>query len=93
MNQDEAAAKVIEVHTRPRRKAHECLGHYVVGYNAKFEALCLCWQDGRYGHVDREVLQAMFKEARGAKFKGPIHVHGCTTSMGETDTFRFYQEG
>lgn len=93
MSEEEAIGRIIEAHSRKRRPARPCIGHYIVGYNARNEALCLCWQDGGFGHVDREVLRAMFEEARGAKFRGPIHVHGATTSVGETDTFRFYQEG
>jgi hypothetical protein len=92
MTQDEIVAKIIDFHSRPRRKARECIGHYVVGANARHEAICLVWRCGTFGHVDRAVLRAIFAEARGAKFKGPIHVHAATTTMGETESFRFYQE-
>lgn len=92
MTQDEIVAAVIAAHSRPRRPARECLGHYVVGHTARHEAICVVWRDGAWGHVDGDTLRAIFAEARGAKFKGPVHVHGATCSVAETETFRFYQE-
>lgn len=93
MTQDEAVAHAIDFHTRPRRKATECIGHYVVGYTARHEAICLVWEGGTWGHVDKDTLSAIFAEARGAKFKGTIHVHGATSLIGETAGFRFHHEG
>lgn len=92
MTQDEAIASIVAFHSRPRRLARVCIGHYVVGHNARHEAICMVWRDGAWGEVDGDLLRAIFTEARGAKFKGPIHVHGATCSVGETEGFRFYQE-
>lgn len=93
MSLDDAVDHAIASHSRPRAKAKPCIGHYVVGYTARTEAICVVWHDGAWGEVDRDVLAAICAEARGAKFRGTIHVHAATTTMGETPGFRFHQEG
>ena len=66
-------------------------GEYVIGYNARREAICLCWNGRKNSTVTREVLVAMFQEAKVMDLKRPIRVYGSTCDVGETESFRFCQ--
>ena len=45
-------------------------GEYVIGYNARQEAICLCWKAGR-SRRSRDVLAAMFEEAKARGLRKP----------------------
>lgn len=66
-------------------------GHYIIGCNARREAIALCWNGRHQSKVDREVLRAIFQEAKDRKLSRPLRVYGTTCSVGETDSFRFCQ--
>jgi hypothetical protein len=87
----EMIERVIGENSRPRRKATKVNGQYVIGRNARNEALCIFWQEGRLGEVDSTSLRAIYKEARALGLKGPIHVYGATSLIGETESYHFTQ--
>ncbi|MEA2704075.1 MAG: adenine-specific DNA-methyltransferase [Actinomycetota bacterium] len=66
-------------------------GKYVIGVNARNEAITLCWNGRTRSKVDREVLRAMLKEVKEQGFNKPLRVYGTTCSVGETESFRFCQ--
>lgn len=66
-------------------------GKYIVGFNGRNEAIALCWSGRTKSRVDREVLRAMFQEAKDLGFNKPLRVYGTTCTVGETDSFRFCQ--
>ncbi len=66
-------------------------GKYVVGHNARNEAIALCWAGRQRSRVDRAVLRAMFEEAKSLNLDKPLRVYGTTCTVGETESFRFLQ--
>lgn len=66
-------------------------GSYVIGHNSKQEAICLCWNGRTDSTITRDVLVAMFAEAKKHGLRRPIRAYGATTDVGETDSFRFCQ--
>jgi adenine-specific DNA-methyltransferase len=66
-------------------------GKYVVGYNSRQEAICLCWSGRTKSTITRDVLVAMFDEVKERGLRKPIRAYGATTDVGETDSFRFCQ--
>jgi len=66
-------------------------GEYVIGYNTRREAICLCWNGRQNSTVTRDVLVSMFHETKALDLKRPIRVYGSTCEVGETDSFRFCQ--
>jgi adenine-specific DNA-methyltransferase len=66
-------------------------GEYVIGANARREAICLCWNGRKHSTVSRDVLIAMFEEAKALQLHRPLRVYGSTCEVGETDSFRFCQ--
>ena len=67
------------------------IGEYVIGGNARREAICLCWNGRRNSTVTRDVLVAMFEETKSLELRRPIRVYGSTCEVAETDSFRFCQ--
>ena len=66
-------------------------GKYMIGYNARREGLALCWAGRSRSTVDRDVLKAMFDEAKRLDLAKPLRVYGTTCVVGETSSFRFCQ--
>jgi adenine-specific DNA-methyltransferase len=66
-------------------------GHYIIGRNSRNEAIALCWNGRNRSTVDREVLKAMFEEAKDLQLNKPLRVYGTTCTVGETESFRFCQ--
>lgn len=66
-------------------------GQYIIGQNARKEALALCWHGRSNSTVDRVVLRSMFEEAKRFGLSKPLRVYGTTCSVGETESFRFCQ--
>ena len=66
-------------------------GKYVIGSNARNEAIALCWNGRTKSKVDRAILRAMFEEAKALELQKPLRVYGTTCSVGETESFRFCQ--
>jgi adenine-specific DNA-methyltransferase len=66
-------------------------GEYVIGANARREAICLCWNGRKHSSVTREVLVSMFEESKTMDLRRPLRVYGSTCDVGETDSFRFCQ--
>jgi adenine-specific DNA-methyltransferase len=66
-------------------------GEYVIGQNARQEAICLCWNGRKESAITREVLVAMFDETTARGLRRPLRAYGVTCEVGETDSFRFCQ--
>jgi adenine-specific DNA-methyltransferase len=66
-------------------------GEYVIGQNARQEAICLCWNGRKESAITREVLVAMFDETKARALRRPLRAYGVTCEVGETDSFRFCQ--
>jgi adenine-specific DNA-methyltransferase len=66
-------------------------GEYVIGHNARREAICLKWNGRADSTVTRDVLVAMFEEAKKLNLNRPLRVYGSTCVVAETDSFRFCQ--
>lgn len=66
-------------------------GKYVIGRNARNEAVALCWTGRARSVVDRDVLRGMFEEAKELGLSKPLRVYGTTCTVGETESFRFCQ--
>jgi adenine-specific DNA-methyltransferase len=66
-------------------------GDYVIGQNARQEAICLCWNGRKDSTITRDVLVAMFDEAKARGLRRPIRAYGATCDVGETESFRFCQ--
>ena len=66
-------------------------GEHVIGVNGRREAICLWWNGRKDSAVSRDVLVAMFEEAKALELKRPIRVYGSTCEVGETESFRFCQ--
>jgi adenine-specific DNA-methyltransferase len=66
-------------------------GKYVIGYNARQEAICLCWEGRAKSRINREKLVAMFNETTELGLRRPIRAYAATCDVGETDSFRFCQ--
>lgn len=66
-------------------------GTYVVGHNARREAICLIWNGRSDSTVTRQVLVAMYDEVKALGLNRPMRVYGSTCTVGETDSFRFCQ--
>lgn len=66
-------------------------GDYVIGHNGRQEAICLCWQGRTKSTITRDVLVAMFDEAKELGLRRPLRAYGATTDVGETESFRFCQ--
>ncbi len=66
-------------------------GDYVIGSNPRQEGICLCWNGRAKSTITRDVLVAMFEEARHLGLRRPLRVYGSTCQVGETESFRFCQ--
>jgi adenine-specific DNA-methyltransferase len=66
-------------------------GEYVIAQNPRQEAICLCWNGRSKSAITRDVLVAMFEEAKTRGLRRPLRVYGSTCDVGETDSFRFCQ--
>jgi len=66
-------------------------GDYVIGHNTRQEAICLCWNGRTNSTITRDVLVAMFEEAKARGLRRPLRAYGATCDVGETDSFRFCQ--
>ena len=66
-------------------------GDYVIAQNPRQEAICLCWNGRSKSAITRDVLVAMFEEAKMRGLRRPLRVYGSTCDVGETDSFRFCQ--
>lgn len=66
-------------------------GTHIVGFNARNEAIALCWNGRHHSAVTREVLGEMFAEAKELGLSKPLRVYGTTCTVGETESFRFCQ--
>jgi adenine-specific DNA-methyltransferase len=66
-------------------------GEYVIGHNARREAICLKWDGRADSTVTRDVLVRMFEEAKKLNLNRPLRVYGSTCVVAETDSFRFCQ--
>jgi adenine-specific DNA-methyltransferase len=66
-------------------------GRYVIGWNSKQEAICLCWNGRSKSSISRDVLVDMFKEVEEFELRRPIRAYAATCQVGETDSFRFCQ--
>ncbi|HEV2973721.1 MAG TPA: site-specific DNA-methyltransferase [Solirubrobacteraceae bacterium] len=66
-------------------------GKYVIGHNGRQEAICLCWEGRTKSAITRDVLVAMFDEAKEHGLRRPLRVYAATCEVGETDSFRFCQ--
>lgn len=89
----EAIANLI-VHTDATGKGRGITrvpGEYVIGHNSRREAICLCWSGRTKSAITREVLVAMFEEAKQGGLRRPLRVYGATCDVGESDSFRFCQ--
>jgi len=64
---------------------------HVIGFNARNEAIALCWNGRHHSTVTRELLGEMFAEAKELKLSKPLRVYGTTCTVGETESFRFCQ--
>ncbi len=67
------------------------VGAYVIGCNARREAICLCWNGRAQSTVTSDVLTAMYLEAKELDLRTPLRVYGSTCQVAETDSFRFCQ--
>jgi adenine-specific DNA-methyltransferase len=89
----EAIANLI-VHTDVTGKGRgitRVAGEYVIGHNGRQEAICLCWNGRTKSAITRDVLVAMFDEAKECGLRRPLRAYGATCEVGETDSFRFCQ--
>ncbi len=89
----EAIANLI-VHTDATGKGRGITrvgGEYVIGHNTRQEAICLCWNGRTESAITRDVLVAMFDEAKERGLRRPLRAYGATCEVGETDSFRFCQ--
>ena len=66
-------------------------GEYVIGHNARREAICLKWNGRADSVVIRDDLVAMFEEAKRRGLNRPLRVYASTCVVAETDSFRFCQ--
>lgn len=66
-------------------------GRYIIGYNSRQEAICLCWNGRKKSAITRDVLVAMFEEAKERGLRRPLRAYAATCEVGETDSFRFCQ--
>lgn len=66
-------------------------GDYIIGHNTRQEAICLCWNGRTNSTITRDVLVAMFEEAKARGLRRPLRAYGATCDVGETDSFRFCQ--
>lgn len=66
-------------------------GDYVVGHNSRQEAICLCWKGRKDSAITRDVLVAMFGEAKARGLRRPLRAYAATCEIGETESFRFCQ--
>lgn len=89
----EAIANLI-IHTDATGKGRgitRVAGDYVIGHNARQEAICLCWSGRAKSDITRDVLVAMFEEAKTRGLRRPLRVYGATCDVGESESFRFCQ--
>ena len=66
-------------------------GQYVIGYNSRQEAICLCWNGRKESAITRDVLVAMFDETKAKGLRRPLRAYAATCEIGETESFRFCQ--
>ena len=66
-------------------------GDFVIGHNARQEAICLCWNGRTNSTITRDVLVQMFEEVKERSLRRPLRAYGATCDVGETDSFRFCQ--
>jgi adenine-specific DNA-methyltransferase len=67
-------------------------GEYVIGHNARQEAICLCWNGRKDSAITRDVLVAMYEETKAHGLRKPLRAYAVTCEVGESDSsFRFCQ--
>jgi adenine-specific DNA-methyltransferase len=89
----EAIANLI-IHTDATGKGRgitRVAGDYVIGHNSRQEAICLCWNGRKDSAITRDVLVAMFDEAKARGLRRPLRAYAATCEIGETESFRFCQ--
>jgi adenine-specific DNA-methyltransferase len=86
----EAIANLV-IQTGRGRGITKLAGEYVIGYNGRHEAICLCWNGRADSTVTREVLVSMFEESKLRGLRKPLRVYGSTCEVGATESFRFFQ--
>lgn len=98
MTKQEAAAKimsrqrVVGRYCRARHPRTVDNGFHVIGATYNNEAVCLWYPSHHSDEVDRDVLIAMFVEAKELGLATPIHVYGrCCAIVGDDRSFVFHQ--
>ncbi len=89
----EAIANLI-VHTDTTGKGRGIMriaGEWIIGHNSRQEAICLCWNGRKDSAITRDVLVAMFDEAKARGLRRPLRAYAATCEIGETESFRFCQ--
>ena len=64
---------------------------YVIGHNARMEAIALYWNGPDDSVVTLPVLTEVFEEVKELGLAKPIRVYGATSPVGETATYHFRQ--
>ena len=73
------------------RGIHRLDGVYVIGSNARREAICLHWNGRSDSAISGDVLTKMFDEVKERGLLKPLRVYGTTCVVSETDSFSFCQ--
>jgi len=63
------------------RGIQKIAANYVIGFNARREALCLCWNGRIHSTVTRDVLRAMYIEAKELDLNVPLRVYGSPAKL------------
>ena len=66
-------------------------GTYVIGANARGEALCLLFDAGERTSVTRDILRAMYLEAAKLSLKQPLRVYAMSSEVQTGDGFIFFK--
>lgn len=64
---------------------------WVIGANARGEAIALVWNGNTDSAVTTEIINAALVEARALSLKTPLRIYGRTCRVSETRSFRFCQ--
>ncbi|HEY4266868.1 MAG TPA: site-specific DNA-methyltransferase [Galbitalea sp.] len=64
---------------------------YVIGYNAKREAICVFYDPKTHAPVSRDVLREMFLEVDALKLARPVRVYGESCEVFGSESFRFFK--
>jgi adenine-specific DNA-methyltransferase len=64
-------------------------GKWVIGYNARREAICLHYDPERHAPITAEVLRDIYAETDALKLKRPVRVYGEACEVFGSESFRF----